>query len=186
MQVEYPTNMEREMKTKKSHEIPDYEWGQTPDLQEWIDKSLAERFKQAAEMEKMSPVSEVPLFNTLKPINLNYNSQFNEAKYQVLNDIGVNGNLITASLAKGDLTIDFKDDRVLIEPHANGEVIGFHNFGYHTLVDLSSYIPTNENLLSCIFVFACDNQVFEYLILPRGAQTLGFTLLYTPHGEDHA
>ena len=175
------------MQTRKVKDIPDADWGHTPDLQEWIDKSIEERIRQSADMKAQTKtVAKNDIFKTLKPLNTNYTSEFELAKHQVLTDIGVNDNLIVATLANGELTISFSDNRILIEPHQGGMVVDYHTFGFHTLLEITSYIPKNEALHSCIFAFACDNEVFEYLIQPMGAVTLSFKLSFTPHGEAHA
>ena len=59
----------------------------------------------------------------------------------MLKDIGVNDNLIVVSLSTGDLVIDFSDPEISIEPHEGGLIVNYHEFGVHTLTDLTSYIP---------------------------------------------
>lgn len=185
MLVEYPTSLEREMKTKKSHEIPDAQWGQTPNLQEWIKESKAERDRQKFTMKvKTNPVLESSLpniFKTFKPNNEDYKDEFSKAKHRVVHDIGVNDNLIVASLTRGDLVIKFNDPTIFIEPHEGGMVVSYHQFtGIHTLTDLSSFVPNDHSgLESCIFSFVCNNRSFEYLIQPTVAtRSLDFQLTF--------
>ncbi len=202
MLVEYPTFLEREMQTKKSHEIPDIQWGQTPDLQEWIERSMAERKRQQAIMtlkidaepvKKQHPTSPAMfpspgIFQSFKPNNKDFGDQFRKAKHSVLKDIGVNDNLIVVSLSTGDLIIDFSDPEISIEPHEGGLIVNYHEFGVHTLTDLTSYIPNNDTgLQSCIFCFVCNNRTFEYLIQPTMAtRSLDFQLTFQEHGADDA
>ena len=161
------------MQTKKSHEIPDEDWRGAPDLQDWIDKSIEKRKAQLAQ--KKAHVNEIP--TTLKPANQNYIEHFQKAKFQVLRDIGVElGNSIVVELANGVLTIKFLDPKITIEPHKGGMVLDFHTFKHHILQDLTSYVPTVDGITSCIFVFTCDNESFEYLINQNGADSLAFTL----------
>ena len=167
---------------RKSHEIPDMEWGQAPNLQEWIDKSMEERKAQ----QKNAFNTTKNIFSSLRPTNPDYLAEFNRAKGGTLQDIGVSDGVIWASMAHGDLLIDFVSKKMLIEPHEDGMVIGFHRFDNETLKDITSYIPSVAGLTSCIFAFACENKIFEYLIQPQGADTLLFTLKFIPHGEPHA
>ena len=197
MLVEYPTSLEREMQTKKSHEIPEAQWGQTPNLQEWIKESKAERDRQQAEMKvtmdlgglKTTTVSTVPdIFKSLKPNNQDFRIHFSKAQHKVLTDIGVNGNMIVVGLSDGDLVVEFTDPAITIEPHENGMIVDYHQFGVaHTLTDVTSYIPSNSGLRSCLFAFICNNRTFEYVIQPSAsAQSLDFFLTFQEHGANDA
>jgi hypothetical protein len=200
MLVEYPTSLEREMQTKKSHEIPDIQWGQTPDLQQWIEASKAERERQQSAMridakpeKKKSPTSSAifpvtGIFQSFKPNNKDFGDQFRKAKHSVLKDIGVNDNMIVVSLSTGDLVIDFSDPEISIEPYEGGLIVNYHEFGVHTLTDLISYVSNNDTgLQSCIFWFVCNNRTFEYLIQPTMAtRSLDFQLTFQEHGADDA
>lgn len=188
MLVEYPTSLEREMQTKKSHEIPEYEWGQTPDLQDWINKALETREAEKKKIDGYNHDTKIlDIFSTFKPANFDYKEQFAKAKYKVLRDIGVNDNLIVAGLDVGDLVVEFNDSAISIDPHDNGGIVDYHEFEYHTLLDLSVYTPTSAGLQSCLFNFVCNNRTFEFLIRPSlSARTLEFNLTFHPLGVTYA
>lgn len=187
MLVEYPNSLEREMQTKKSHEIPDIQWGQTPDLQEWIEASKAERERQQSAM-RLKETLPAPkafqiktIFDTFKSNNEDCRDQIAKAKHKVLYDIGVNEHMIVVSLDGGDLVVDFDDPTIFIEPHENGMVVAYHEFtGTHTLTDLSAGVQNySAGLMSCFFSFVCNNRSFEYLIQPTVAtRSLDFQLTF--------
>lgn len=141
-----------------------------------------------SEMKKKTQVKQLPpIFDTFKP-SLDWVNSFNKARHQVVQDIGVVGNQLIATLAGGWLTVKFFDD-VRIEPHCNGRILEYHLFnGIQTLDNVHSYIPTVDGITSCLLVFGCNNGIFtfEYLITPQAGQSLAFEMMFTPLGEHYA
>jgi hypothetical protein len=137
-------------------------------------------------MKKLPDIEEV--FHSFKPINDDYMDHFLRAKGGNIKDIGILGSVLWVTMDCGDLLITFADKNVFIEPHAYGEVIQYHEFQNNQLDDMSAYMPngSEQSLYACIFVFNCQNVVFEYLISPQTAETLNFKIEFIPHGVHHA
>lgn len=157
---------------------------------EWEEKRAAaidEWARAAAEMRKKPMVKLPASFDTFKP-SADWVDSFTKARHQVVQDIGIVGNKLIATLANGWLTVSFFDD-VRIEPHCNGRILDYHFFsGIQTLDNVHSYIPTVDGITSCLLVFGCNNNIFtfEYLITPQAGHSLAFEMMFTPLGERYA
>lgn len=170
------------MKKRKTKDIPDAEWGDE------VPAAIDEWSRRASEMRNKTQVKlPTAVFDTFKP-STDWVNSFNKARHQVVQDIGVVGNKLIATLANGWLTVRFFDD-VQIEPHCNGRILNYHMFnGIQTLDTVHSYIPTTNGITSCLLVFGCNNDVFtfEYLITPQAGHSLAFEMMFTPLGEHYA
>ena len=159
-----------------------------PVLGDQVSATVDEWAKQAVQMRDKKLVKLLPsIYETFRP-SLNWIDSFDKARYQVVQDIGIVGNKLIATLANGWLTISFFED-VRIEPHCRGRILNYHMFnGIQTLDHLHSYIPTNDGITHCLLVFGCNNNVytFEYLITPQAGNSLAFEMTFTPLGEQHA
>lgn len=167
-------------KTKRrTKDIPDAEWG------DQVPAAIDEWAEQAEEMRKAKPPA-VSIFDTFRP-STDWIDSFNKARHQTLQDIGIVGNKLIATLANGWLTVRFFED-VRIEPHAHGAILDYHMFTHHTLDSLHSLIPKHDGISSCILVFGCNNGgfTFEYLITPQACSSLAFEMFFTPLGESNA
>lgn len=167
------------MKTKKSQDIPDEEWGNTPTLDKWFDGALKARAQIRREQvrlpSRLSPKLEITNtaegsidFNSCRPANNDHQEHFSLAKGLLINDIGVQDGCICIALLGGELNVDFVDKTLEIEPHENGRVIDYHNPMPQKLTEVFVYKPTADSgITSCIFVIQGENQTFEYLLTPR-------------------
>lgn len=176
------------MQTKKSKDIPDHEWGNAPDLNQWVKKA------QSARVEEMKGKIIPPRmtdtvamegldFGGFRPVNSNYAEHFNLARGLQIHDIGVNDNCIFVSLLGGMLSIDFVDKTLEIQPHKDGKIIDYHLAMPEALSEVFVYKPTPESgIQSCIFVVKGDNHTYEYLVTPRlDSLTYGFHMEFEAH-----
>ena len=151
-------------------------------LEEWIEQA-AEHRKAIAAKSGMPDKNEI--FQTLKPNNA-FAGQFMLAKHATIQDIGVIENQIIVQTVLGQLVVEFEDKRLTITPHKDGKIIDYHKFTGEKLAEITSYIPLNNGPFSCIFVFLGENEKYEYLIEPKGAQTLEFSLNFNPMEKEDA
>ncbi len=171
---------------RKTKDIPDAEWGDVPTVDKWAEAAKDMRRELGKPVTINPTPKRHPIFDTFKPSS-DWTRSFNKARHQIVQDIGIAGNKLIATLNNGWLTVRFFED-VRIEPHSNGMVLDYHTFNYQTLDSLHSYIPQDGGLSSCIFVFGCNNGgfTFEYLITPDGCSSLAFEMTFLPLGETHA
>jgi hypothetical protein len=166
---------------RKTKDIPDADWG------DQVPAAIDEWARWASEMRnKTQAKPTVSIFDTFRP-STDWIDSFNKARHQTLQDIGIVGNKLIATLANGWLTVRFFED-VRIEPHAHGAILDYHMFTHHTLDSLHSLIPKHDGISSCILVFGCNNGgfTFEYLITPQASSSLAFEMFFTPLGESNA
>ena len=160
---------------RKSKDIPEKEWGNAPNLQDWISGSSGARKEIVANTGKAALDYR---FSTLKP-NHDYSTHFNKARGLRILDCGVNDNVLVISLHGGTcLSTYFKDPRITLVPHRAGMIIDFHEFNNEELVELKSFVPAVVGIPSCLFVIGTDNGDFEYLIEMGDASTLEFEIQY--------
>jgi hypothetical protein len=158
----------------------DEDFGSTPDLAKWISGANDIRQQQAVKFD----TGVKNIFETVKPTNAMFMDEFNNAKDDLIQDIGVDGPSIWVTLMRGELVFKFVDPRVVISPHENGKVIDYHAYNLEKLKEVTSYIPNNKVLHSCILVMCCENKNFEFLVEPMKATTLAFEMTYQPFGNE--
>lgn len=170
------------MQTKKSYEIPEEHWGGVPNLGDWIDGAKTARKEAAAQEQK--PMAKQAIHtvktNTFKPMNDDHLSHFHRAKGKIMLDVGLNDNCIVLTLDSGELTFDFVDKTLMIDPHANGGIIDYHIVNPTMLVDTYAFVPNSgDGRNSCVLVIKGENQNLEYLIRPAlTSNSLAFYLEY--------
>lgn len=181
------------MQTKKSKDIPDHEWGNTPDLNEWVKKAQnarADEIKAKVIPRTKIDTSKIDAVtikavepSDFRPANQNFAEHFNLARGLQIHDIGVNDNCIFVSLLGGMLSIDFVDKTLEIQPHKDGKIIDYHLAIPEALSEVFVYKPTPESgIQSCIFVVKGDNNTYEYLVTPRhNSLTYSFHLEFEAH-----
>ena len=167
------------MKTKKSKDIPEDEWGNAPPIDKWFEEAVKARVQIKREQirlpSRLPPKVEITSttggfrdFNSCRPANIDHQEHFSLAKGLLINDIGVQDGCICIALLGGELNIDFVDKTLEIEPHSNGKVIDYHAPVPQKLTEVFIYKPTADSgITSCIFVIQGENQTFEYLLTPR-------------------
>ena len=174
------------MQTKKSHEIPEKEWDGAPGLNDWVAKAQTARIETATKRVRAesltTPKKRLASVESasFKPINQDHVAHFNAAKGREIIDVGLNGKEIVVTFASGRLTMEFIDHTLLIEPHADGKPIPFHEVKPDPLVDIYAFIPNeNDHREACILVIKGENQNLEYLIRPAlTSNSLAFYLEY--------
>ena len=183
-----PPSQEREMQTEKSKDIPDHEWGNTPDLNEWVKKAQSARADEIKAKIIPPPKTDTSAMRTVepsdfRPANQNFAEHFNLARGLKIHDIGVNDNCIFVGLHGGMLSIDFVDKTLDIQPHREGRIIDYHTPMPEALSEVFVYKPTPESgLYACIFVVKGENQTYEYLITPSTSSlTYSFHLEFEAH-----
>lgn len=164
----------------------DEEYGSAPDLSAWISGAKDIRMQQAVEFDSgvKNPKAVKSIFESMVPYNPEFRGQFARARGDLIQDIGIDGVTIWVTLVTGELVFKFADPRVVISPHKDGKVIPYHEYNLEKLNEVTSYIPNNQALHSCILALLCENRSFEFLIEPMGAQTLSFEMTYQPFGNE--
>lgn len=167
------------MKTKKSKDIPEDEWGNAPPIDKWFEEAVKARAQIKREQirlpSRLPPKVEITNtvgtsidFNSCRPANNDHQEHFSLAKGLLINDIGVQDGCICIALLGGELNVDFVDKTLEIEPHSNGKIIDYHTPVPQKLTEVFIYKPTADSgITSCIFVIQGENQTFEYLLTPR-------------------
>lgn len=177
------------MKTKMSKDIPEDEWGNTPPLEKWFEEAqkaradirAKEQLRMKEQLIKKPLINSTIDFDSCRPTNPDHAEHFSLAKGLQIVDVGVLDGSISVRLLGGELSIEFVDEKLEIEPHANGQVIDYHIIVPQKLNEVFVYKPNPDTgITSCIFVIRGENKDFEYLLTPTiGTLTFSFHLLFS-------
>ena len=176
------------MQTKMSKDIPENEWNNAPTIDEWMAEAQKVRStprpQEPFKIKTVNPnlVKTATIdFDSCRPINPDHAEHFSLAKGLQIVDVGVLDGSISVRLLGGELSIEFVDEKLEIEPHANGQVIDYHIIVPQKLKEVFVYKPNPDTgITSCIFVIRGENKDFEYLLTPTiGTLTFSFDLLFS-------
>ena len=162
--------------TKKSHEIPDEQWGQAPDLSSWQSAATDARLQQMKEMAKRLDVAAAQR-NTYAIAQKTFacRDQYSANKFQNIKgmtilDIGASGHLLEVALGNTvsdpkpllQLRIVMADPSAVFIPVFRNREIDYHEVGINQyLGDMNCVVADG---ISPTLIIRSQNKVYEYQV----------------------